>query len=118
MKIRLSNQLGCAEKEKMLPEHCHRGYGLCLVTLDGGTHYHPCYLQSSSQQELPAAVVPSGTPWCWRLRGLELIVMVPICLLVPELHYHEDAAGIPLVTAGFWDRKSGPALQSQSLFAL
>lgn len=25
----------------MLPEHCHRGYGLCLVTLDGGTHYHP-----------------------------------------------------------------------------
>lgn len=51
MKIRLSNQLGCAEKEKMLPEHCHRGYGLCLVTLDGGTHYHPF---------LPPVLLPAG----------------------------------------------------------
>lgn len=41
MKIRLSNQLGCPEKEKMLPEHRHRGDGLCMVTYDEGTYCHP-----------------------------------------------------------------------------
>lgn len=35
-------------------------------------------LQSSSQQEMPALAEPTGTPWCWGLRGLELMVIVPI----------------------------------------
>lgn len=116
MKARLSKQLGCAEKEKMLPEHHHRGNGLCLVTCDGGTHY---------PHSLPPILFPAGaaSSSCAPRDTLvleaqrELAVMVPICLSAPKLHYCGDAAGIPLVTAGFWDGKSGPASQSQGLFA-
>lgn len=54
------------------------------------------HFQSSSQLELPAPVVPSGTPWCWRLRGPELTVMVPSC------PWHQSSVTVGMQLESLW----------------
>lgn len=118
MKIRVSNRHGCPGREKVsgLPEHHCRRDGLRVVTHGRRHTVSPIlHLQSSSQQERPAPAEPTGTPWCWGLKGLEPTVMVPICPLALGSWYHGDAAGVPPVAAAFWNRKSGPAPQTFQL---